>query len=386
MNHREFVSTKYGKGTVAKYLEKHNLFQECIEWLKIYYPRETFSIPIPGRPSKNRTHIDVLQHMQRKLDMGLGYWDDSIKFMGEAFTAVISKNIAFAVHPTQDRFFSIRELLHLMGMPHDFQLENPKRNINHLCQNVPVNTAADWASEVVKFCRGEAQMTEYTFLRQDNTNQTISDSLPPQQPKVKPEGERGARVNTIKSEQRARTVASMRRMEPISKRDRSEWFDDAPPVASYSSEEESVWELEHQFYQEVNNKKVKMEDEVEVEIKEEEFKPTKKMLTRILEEYQQSVKKSTVGGQLQKFANTKDDSYKCGLCGYEVEMEEKLNIHWKIGCELLKVEEKHGKVEAYQCSGCGARKESLSLIERHVYFECQGLTKLPLDMTKLMAN
>ena len=30
---------------------------------------------------------------------------------------------------------------------------------------MPVNTAADWAHEVVKFCKGQAQMTEYTFLR-----------------------------------------------------------------------------------------------------------------------------------------------------------------------------------------------------------------------------
>ena len=134
LTHKEFVSTKYGKGTVAKYLEKHGLFQECISWLQRYYPTDTFSIPIPGRPSKNRTHIDVLQHMVKKLKMGLGYWDDSIKFMGEAFTAVISKNIAFAVHPTEDRFFNIRELLHLMGMPHDFELKDPKRNINHICQ------------------------------------------------------------------------------------------------------------------------------------------------------------------------------------------------------------------------------------------------------------
>ena len=32
-------------------------------------------------------------------------------------------------------------------------------------KNVPVDTAADWASEVVKFCKGEAEMTEESFLR-----------------------------------------------------------------------------------------------------------------------------------------------------------------------------------------------------------------------------
>ena len=79
--------------------------------------------------------------MKKKLSQNLGYWDDSIRFMGtDSFTAVIRKNILMAVHPVQDRFFSVRELLHLMGMPHDYKIDDIK-NINHVCQNVPVRTA-----------------------------------------------------------------------------------------------------------------------------------------------------------------------------------------------------------------------------------------------------
>ena len=110
--------------------------------------------------------------MIKKLDMGLGYWDDSIKFMGESFTAVIKKNLLFAIHPEEDRFFNVRELLHLMGMPHDFELDHVK-NINHVCQTVPVNTARDWADEVVKFCRGELELSEEVFVKQDNMTQQI---------------------------------------------------------------------------------------------------------------------------------------------------------------------------------------------------------------------
>ena len=55
----------------------------------------------------------------KKLKLDLGYWDESVKFMGPYFSAVISKNITSAVHPTEDRFFNVRELLHLMGMPHE---------------------------------------------------------------------------------------------------------------------------------------------------------------------------------------------------------------------------------------------------------------------------
>ena len=39
--------------------------------------------------------------MKNKLNNGngKGYWDDSLRFMGDSFTAVISKNIEFAVLP-----------------------------------------------------------------------------------------------------------------------------------------------------------------------------------------------------------------------------------------------------------------------------------------------
>ena len=81
--------------------------------------------------------------MKLKLNKRMGYWDDSPKFMGDHFTAVITKKVSFTAHPVEDWFFNI----HLMGMPHDFQMDfQPDTN-----QNVPVNTAADWASEVVKF-------------------------------------------------------------------------------------------------------------------------------------------------------------------------------------------------------------------------------------------
>ena len=118
LTHAEF-SKKNGRGTVAKYLEKNGLIDDCILWLQTFYPHETFS----NSGGKSKTHIYQLEHMNRKLAQGLGYWDDSVKLMGNSFTAVISKNIEFAVHPTEDRFFSVRELLHLMGMPHDYEID-----------------------------------------------------------------------------------------------------------------------------------------------------------------------------------------------------------------------------------------------------------------------
>jgi site-specific DNA-cytosine methylase len=56
---------------------------------------------------------------------------------------VIGKSMNKLLHPIEERFLSIRELLHLMGMPEDFELNDPKRNYNHIAQNVPVTTARD---------------------------------------------------------------------------------------------------------------------------------------------------------------------------------------------------------------------------------------------------
>jgi hypothetical protein len=76
------------------------------------------------------------------------------------------------VHPVENRYLNVREMLHLMGLPLDFGIED-SRHINHIAQNVPVRTAQDMADEVLKFCRGEAKMTAYKFLKQDNTNHKI---------------------------------------------------------------------------------------------------------------------------------------------------------------------------------------------------------------------
>ena len=43
LTHAEF-SKKFKKGTIAKYLEKHDLIDECIEWLKLRYPGDKFSV------------------------------------------------------------------------------------------------------------------------------------------------------------------------------------------------------------------------------------------------------------------------------------------------------------------------------------------------------
>ena len=102
-------------------------------------------------------------------------WDDSIKFMGDSFTAVIRKNILSAIHPTQDRFLNLREILHLMGFPHDFEIQSVKQ-LNHIAQTVPVNTARDWTEQVITFCQGNTKLFGSQFVKQDNVTRQIIQS------------------------------------------------------------------------------------------------------------------------------------------------------------------------------------------------------------------
>ena len=166
LTHSEFCSI-YNKGTLSQYLEKNDLLDECIEWLKENYPNEGFS-----NKDSARTFIDVLEHQKNKISQGLGYWDASPHFFYESFSALIGRNMSNGVHPTENRYLNVREMLHLMGLPHDFEIES-KKQINHIAQNVPVTTAMDMADEVKRFCEGKSKMTSYTFMKQDNIKQQV---------------------------------------------------------------------------------------------------------------------------------------------------------------------------------------------------------------------
>merc|ERR1719186_1369791 len=175
LTHKEFFK-KQKTGTISRYLEKNDLEQECIEWLREKYPNETFC-QING---SGRTHIQYIEHCMNKKSQGKGYWDDSPRFYDKTFGTLMSKTMATAVHPTEDRYLNVREMMHLMGLPHDFEIgdssdsiTNKKKKINHIAQNVPVNTAKDWADEVKLFCEGKLPLTDYTFLKQDNIEKNV---------------------------------------------------------------------------------------------------------------------------------------------------------------------------------------------------------------------
>ena len=123
-----------------------------------------------------------LDHVQHKLSMGLGYFADTPWLVrGDKSNAVQFRMLKTNIHPLYERNYTIREALHLMGMPSDFELQGTLQdNYPKIGQNVPVKTARFIISQVVNVLEHwgeENQVTERksesNVLKQDNTRQKI---------------------------------------------------------------------------------------------------------------------------------------------------------------------------------------------------------------------
>jgi hypothetical protein len=113
---------------------------------------------------------NFLVRAKRKLEAGEGLWVDTPILFRDAINSLIGRYTSI-VHPTQPRGITIREAMWLMGLPHDFELKG--NNANHICQNVPTNTACDWTGEVMRFINGEISEWGGAFVKQNNMTQKI---------------------------------------------------------------------------------------------------------------------------------------------------------------------------------------------------------------------
>ena len=82
-----------------------------------------------------------------------------------AFVVHYPYNLA---HPVEDRYVTYREAMEIMGLPSNFELLNPEKSVNHICQNVPYYTAKDMATEVKAIIEGKRQSVSNSFIIQNN--------------------------------------------------------------------------------------------------------------------------------------------------------------------------------------------------------------------------
>ena len=115
--------------------------------------------------------IKQAEHVKKKLDMNLGWWDASPHMTREHINAVIYRQMTCGLHPNGERGLNVREFMHLMGLPHDFNLSS--NAWNHIAQNVPTCTARDMSLEVMRFCKGEITEFGDSFVKQSNSQLRI---------------------------------------------------------------------------------------------------------------------------------------------------------------------------------------------------------------------
>ena len=156
-----------GQITCFNYVNKNGLLDKAIAWL---------------RENGTERNIKLAEHAKMKFDAGKGIWDGSVHIFEDYMNAVIGRNMADTVHPTEDRSLTIREAMHMMGLPHDMELLGGRASVNHIAQNVPTCTARYVVEQAVKFVEGKLPDSGLKYLKQDNWNKRIvayDTELPP---------------------------------------------------------------------------------------------------------------------------------------------------------------------------------------------------------------
>jgi len=110
--------------------------------------------------------------MAKKLDIGGSIMRRCTTIPKHHIGAFVGHLPTALTHYNEDRYLTVRECMSIMGLPEDFQLLNPRSNLNHVCQNVPVGTATDMASEVMAAIGGKRPTIDAYLLLQSNHRQS----------------------------------------------------------------------------------------------------------------------------------------------------------------------------------------------------------------------
>jgi site-specific DNA-cytosine methylase len=163
INHAEFskqVPPSSARGNdVSGYLEKMGYdYLQVADWMeKNGYDRE----------------VPKCKYRYEKLKAGNSIMRRGTIVPKDYIGAFVGHYPTMLTHPVEDRYITYREALAIMGMPDDFILLDPARSANHICQNVPVQTAMDMATEVKEYLSGNRKMIDSTLTFQYNGTQKL---------------------------------------------------------------------------------------------------------------------------------------------------------------------------------------------------------------------
>jgi len=159
ISHNEFQNSLTKTVNPMDYIENHNIkYSEVSKWLM-----------------KNNFEKEAAKAMMihNKLEAGNNVMRRLVTIPKDFIGAFVGHLPFELTHPDIDRHLTIRECLTIMGLPNDFILQGGRKNLNHICQNVPVTTASDMADNILKYVSGflDNQMVDTDFLVQNNKSQ-----------------------------------------------------------------------------------------------------------------------------------------------------------------------------------------------------------------------
>lgn len=157
--------------TATSWLVKNGYIDEMISWMETDYHYE-----LDGIKDYKGKILKYLNHVKEKVAKSMGWWDSTPHFFDDTTNAIIGRTIQTALHPVEDRGLNLRECMHLMGLPHDFEIKGLE-HYNHIAQNVPTCTARDMTYEVIKYLKGETKMSGVDFMKQSNSTSKIETPL-----------------------------------------------------------------------------------------------------------------------------------------------------------------------------------------------------------------
>jgi site-specific DNA-cytosine methylase len=158
--HKEFADKQEKTVCVLDYIERSGVkYKEVAIWMEANgYQREA-----------NRCI-----RMHDKLASGGNIMRKTTEIGKNFIGAFVGHMPTSLTHPDEDRYLTIREALSIMKLPEDFQLVGGRKNINMMCQNVPVTTAEDMARQIQKHLNRELDTITAEFLIQNNKKKSIN--------------------------------------------------------------------------------------------------------------------------------------------------------------------------------------------------------------------
>lgn len=150
----QFINDDQKSMDVYTYIEEHGITYETVgKWMKANgYERE----------------VEKCAYKHQKLTSGMNIMRRGVVLPSKRIEAFVGHLPICIAHPREDRFITYREAMTIMGLPSDYELLDPKKSHNHICQNVPMETAKDMSREVMAYLSGERKKISASQVFQYN--------------------------------------------------------------------------------------------------------------------------------------------------------------------------------------------------------------------------